>query len=77
MLVFVRVWRLNIHSIFLGLKLFEKLAIVLLLVIRLGSVAVHALSTTVIASLIVHLLLSARVEIFDPDILLLRLSFAT
>lgn len=77
MLVFVCVRRLNIHSIFLGLKLFEELAIVLLLVIRLGPVAVHALSTTVIASLIMHLLLSARVEIFDPNILLLRLSFAT
>ena len=76
MLVLVRVRRLYVHPILLRLELLEELAIVLLLVIRLGPVAVHALSTAIVASLVLHLLLRARVEILHTDVFLLWLAFA-
>ena len=59
MLILVRIRSLYVHSILLRLELLEELAIVLLLVIRLGPVAVHALSTAVVAPLVLHLLLGA------------------
>jgi hypothetical protein len=77
MLILMRIRCLYIHSILLGLKLLKKLSIVLLLIIRLGPITVHALSTAVIAPLVLHLLLSAWVKILHSDVFLLRLSLAS
>ena len=77
MLIFMCIGCLCIHSVFLRLKLLEKFAIILLLVIRLRSITIHTFSTTIVSPLVLHLLLSTRVEVFYSDVLLLRLSFAT
>ena len=77
MLIFMCIGCLSIHAVFLRLKLLEKFAIILLLVIRLRSITIHTFSTTIVSPLVLHLLLSTRVEVFYSDVLLLRLSFAT
>ena len=77
MLIFMCIRCLGIHPVFLRLKLLEELAIILLLVIRLRSITIHTFSTTIVSPLVLHLLLSTRVEVFYSDVLLLRLSFAT
>lgn len=77
MLIFMCIRCLSIHSVFLRLKLLEEFAIILLLVIRLRSITIHTFSTTIVSPLVLHLLLSTRVEVFYSDVLLLRLSFAT
>ena len=77
MLIFMCIRCLCIHSVFLRLKLLEKFAIILLLVIRLRSITIHTFSTAIVSPLVLHLLLSTRVEVFYSDVLLLRLSFAT
>ena len=77
MLIFMCIRCLSIHAVFLRLKLLEKFAIILLLVIRLRSITIHTFSTAIVSPLVLHLLLSTRVEVFYSDVLLLRLSFAT
>ena len=77
MLIFMCIRCLGIHSVFLRLKLLEEFAIILLLVIRLRSITIHTFCTTIVSPLVLHLLLSTRVEVFYSDVLLLRLSFAT
>lgn len=74
---------LYVHPILLGLKLLQEFAVivllsmVLLLIFWLWPIAIHALSSTVISSLVTLpwlLLLCTRIKILNSDIFLLYMS---